>query len=270
MGVVLEFITKKSMAKKKYKEWFDGDLAQLLADKIITVYPKFNHQKFVADIDQGIAQLELKARLSYFSDLFNCYLPDDYPQAIEILISILGAENPGETGMFSEYYWTLPIATFIEEYGLGHYSESIEAISEITKRSTGEFAIRPYLKAETTKTLEIMQQWSLSDNFHLRRLASEGTRPRLPWATKLTFLIEDPEPVLPILENLKDDHARFVQKSVANHLNDILKDNYYFGMNIIYNWLDNASKSRKWIVKHALRKQVKDGNLEAIKIRDNL
>ena len=258
------------MAGKKYKEWFDSDLAQLLSDKIIAVYPQFDSRKFIADINKNIDKLELKARQSYFSDRFNHYLPNNYPQAIEILVSILGAENPNETGMFKEYYWTFPIATFVEEYGLEHYDESIKAIAEITKRGTGEFAIRPYLKAETAKTLEIMKKWSLSDNFHLRRLASEGTRPRLPWATKLTFMIEDPELVLPILENLKDDPISFVQKSVANHINDILKDNYDFGMSIIYNWLDNSSQSRKWIIKHALRKQVKDGNPEAIKIREAL
>ena len=258
------------MAEKKHKEWFDRDLAQLLSQKIFEVYPEFDRRGFVEDIDQGVEKLELKARLSYFSDRFKYYLPEKYPQAIEILVSILGAENSSETGMFTNFYWTMPIATFVEEYGLGHYTESVRAISEITKRSTGEFAIRPYLQAEPAKTLEIMQQWSLDDNFHLRRLASEGARPRLPWATKLTFLIEDPQPILPILENLKNDPIRFVQRSVANHLNDILKDNYDFGMNIICDWTKNPPKSRSWIVKHALRKQAKDGNPEAIKIREAL
>ena len=258
------------MAQKKHKEWFDSDLAQLLAQKISEVYPQFNSQGFVTDIEESVAQLELKARLSCFSDRFNYYLPDSYPQAIEILVSILGAENPNETGMMSEYYWTLPIATFIEEYGLEHYAESIDAIAEITKRSTGEFAIRPYLKSEPAKTIKIMQQWSLDNNFHLRRLASEGTRTRLPWATKLTFLIENPQPVLPILNNLQDDPIRFVQRSVANHINDMLKDNYDVGMNLIRHWLEDASTPRKWIIKHALRKQVKDGNPEAVEIRQNL
>lgn len=258
------------MAQKKHKEWFDGDLAQLLAHKISEVYPQFNLRGFVTDIQESVSQLELKARLSCFSDRLNNYLPDNYPQAIEILVSILGKENPNETGMMSEYYWILPIATFVEEHGLEHYTESIDAIAEITKRSTGEFAIRPYLKLEPNKTLEIMQQWSLDDNFHLRRLASEGTRTRLPWATKLTFLIENPQPALLILNNLQDDPIRFVQKSVANHINDILKDNYDIGMNLIYQWLQDASTARKWIIKHALRKQVKDGNPEAIKIRQVL
>ena len=258
------------MAQKKHKEWFDRDLAQVLSQKISKVYPEFNSQGFITDIDKGVEKLELKARLSYFSDRFHDYLPDDYPQAAAILVSILGAENPNETGMLSEYYWTLPIATFVEEYGLEHYAESIDAIAEVTKRSTGEFAIRPYLQTEPSKTLKIMQQWSLSDNFHLRRLASEGARTRLPWATKLAFLIEDPQPVLPILENLKDDPIRFVQKSVGNHLNDILKDNYDLGMNTILDWLQDASPARKWIIKHALRKQAKDGNLEAIEIRQTL
>ena len=258
------------MAQKKHKEWFDDELAKLLAEKIAKVHPKFDRQRFITDIEANVEPLELKARLSCFADRFNYYLPDSYPAAVEVLVSILGAENPNETGMLGKYYWTLPIATFVEEYGLEHYAESIAAIAEITKRSTGEFAIRPYLKSKPDRTLAIMQQWSLDDNFHLRRLASEGTRTRLPWATKLSFLIENPQPALPILNNLQDDSIRFVQKSVANHINDMLKDNYDVGIDLIRNWLEKASLSRKWIIKHALRKQAKDGNPEAIKIRQSL
>ena len=258
------------MVQKKHKEWFDGDLARLLAEKVAASYPQFDRQGFIADIEAGVEPLELKARLSCFADRFNYYLPDPYPAAVEILVSILGEENPKETGMLSEYYWTLPIATFVEEYGLEHYAKSIEAIAEITKRSTSEFAIRPYLKSKPDRTLAIMQQWSLDDNFHLRRLASEGTRTRLPWATKLNFLIENPQPALPILNNLQDDPIRFVQKSVANHINDMLKDNYDVGMHLIHSWLEDASTHRKWIIKHALRKQAKDGNPEALKIRQSL
>ena len=258
------------MVEKKYKEWFDRDLAELLADKIIAIDKDFDRQGFIEDIDCGIRELEYKARLRFFADRLKYYLPDDYPEAIETLISILGAENTEETGMFTNFYWTLPVASYIEFYGLDYFDESMNAIAEITKRSTGEFAIRPFLQTKPIPTIKVMEKWSSANNFHLRRLSSEGARPRLPWATKLAGFIEDPTPVLPILENLKDDPIRFVQKSVANHLNDIFKDNYDLGMNIIARWREKPSPQRKWIIKHALRKQAKDGNPIAIKIRSSL
>ena len=105
-----------------------------------------------------------------------------------------------------------------------------------------------------------MEKWSLSSNFHVRRLSCEGARPRLPWAPKLNIFIENPQPLIPILENLKDDSSNYVKKSVANCLRDILKDNPEVGKSIIDGWLTNAGKNRKWIIKHALRNLIKQKN----------
>lgn len=258
------------MAAKKVKEWFDEELAELLSNKILSQYPAFDSKSFIHEIKQGVNELELKARLRLFSKHLKAHLPHTYDEAVTILVAILGEENPEETGMFTQYYWVMPIATFVEEHGLNDFDTSINAIAEITKRNTGEFAIRPFLKTYPDKTLEIMTQWSLDNNFHLRRLASEGTRPRLPWATKLDAFIDKPELLLPILNNLKDDPVKFVQKSVANNLNDVLKDNYDFGMTVLQQWTHNATNQRRWIIKHALRKQAKDGNPAAIHLRNQI
>ena len=115
-----------------------------------------------------------------------------------------------------------------------------------------------------------MAKWSLDKNVHVRRLASEGLRPRLPWAKKLDLFIDNPKPILKIIKNLKDDDSRFVQKSVANNLNDILKDNFDMGIKTITNWSKGATPQRKWVLKHALRNQVKKGNPAAKKIHDAL
>ena len=116
-----------------------------------------------------------------------------------------------------------------------------------------------------------MLQWSKNKNKHVRRLASEGCRPKLPWATKLQIFIDDPSPILPILENLKDDPSKYVQKSVANNLNDILKDNFSIGIEVLKRWANqNPSSQRKWIIKHALRNQLKQKNLEALEIMEKL
>ena len=115
-----------------------------------------------------------------------------------------------------------------------------------------------------------MEKWSIDKNVHIRRLASEGLRPRLPWASKLEQFIVDPKPILPIIENLRDDDSKFVQKSVANNLSDILKDNYEFGINTIKKWSKGATRNRKWVIKHALRNQLKKHYAEAQKILESL
>jgi 3-methyladenine DNA glycosylase AlkC len=112
--------------------------------------------------------------------------------------------------------------------------------------------------------------WSLDPNVHIRRLSSEGLRPRLPWASKLKQFVVDPKPILPIIENLRDDDSKYVQKSVANNLNDILKDNYEIAINTINKWTKGATLNRKWIIKHALRNQLKKHNAEAQKILESL
>ncbi len=156
--------------------------------------------------------------------------------------------------MFKEFYRIMPIGKFVELYGLAYFDESIQAIAEITKRNTGEYAIRPFLKKYPERTIQVMQQRALSPNFHLRRLASEGCRPKLPWATKLDVFIEDPDPVFVILEYLITDPIKFVQKSVANNLTDYLKVNKQAVTPFIKKHTNSDNKSTQWILKHATRK----------------
>ena len=258
------------MAYKKLKYWFDRDLAILLADRINQVYKKFDAHGFVEAVAAAVNEKELKARVDIIAVELRRFLPDDYTTALKILTSILGPENKKETGMFTEGYWIMPIALFVEKYGLDHFPQSMAAIREITKRNTGEYCIRPFLEQYPDDTMRMMVEWSKDNNVHVRRLASEGVRPRLPWARKLDQYITDPRPVLKLLENLKDDRSKFVQKSVANNLNDILKDNYEMALATIKNWLPGATKNRRWIIKHALRNQIKKGNRDVLRILDEL
>ncbi len=245
------------MAYKQLKLWFDKDLAIMLSDKILPIKPSFPKKKFVQLVDKQVAALELKDRVAVIADSLAICLGDTYEKNIEILLQILGPENLEETGMFTNYYWVMPIAKYIETNGLAHFDISMNAIKEITKRNTGEYTIRPYLEQHPKKTLKVMKKWAKDKNKHVRRLASEGVRPRLPWATKLDQFIKDPQPILPILELLKDDTSKYVQKSVANCLNDILKDNFEIGKAVVESWKPNATKERKWIIKHALRNLLK-------------
>ena len=258
------------MAFKKLKYWFDKDLALLLAQKISTKKTDFETSSFVDSIDKGVQQLELKDRVEFIADEFRKSISSDYKKTIAILLTILGAENEEETGMFTNYYWIMPIAKYVEKYGLDDFDISMNAIKEITKRNTGEYAIRPFLDTYPQKTVNVLLTWSKDKNKHVRRLASEGVRPRLPWATKLQRFIDSPKPILPILNNLKDDTSKYVQKSVANCLNDILKDNLEIGKSIIEKWQLTASKERKWILKHALRNLLKQQNEWALQIMKRL
>ena len=143
----------------------------------------------------------------------------------------------------------------------------MKVIEEITKRNTGEYTIRPFIESDAQRTLSIMREWSKDSNKHIRRLASEGGRPRLPWAKKLDRFVENPLPLIPILNNLKDDSSNYVQKSVANCLNDILKDNPEIGKQIIEGWnKGNVSKQCKWIIKHSLRNLLRNDDEWAKKI----
>lgn len=251
---------------KKLKYYYDRELAELLADKIVKVYSNFAKQKFVDKIDKEIRNLELKDRVEVIADALYEFLPGDYKEAIKILSQILGPPNKNETGMFKEWYWLMPVTFFVEKYGINHFKTSIDAIYEITQRNTGEYAVRPFLVKYPTKMLSVMLEWSKSKNVHVRRLSSEGVRPRLPWAKKLEQFIADPKPILPILENLKEDESMFVKKSVANNLNDILKDNYNIGINVLKEWSKSKNNNTHWIIKHAVRNEIKKGNYEAKKL----
>ena len=233
---------------------FGENLANILSDKILTVYPGFNKQAYVKNIAQHCQNFGYTQRVELHADQLYNFLPKDFNDSSKILISILGEENKKETGMFSEFYWMMPIGKYIEKYGLEYFDQSMLAIQEITKRNTGEYAIRAFIRKYPEQTLRKMTEWAQSDNFHLRRLASEGLRPKLPWATKLETFIHNPAPVFAILDLLKEDKVMFVKKSVANHLTDWLKVNKEPTVKLIKKWRTSNNIDTKWIIKRATRK----------------
>ena len=235
-------------------EKFGANLAQLLAEKIGKAYPEFNADRFIQDTDKRTVGQTYTQRVATLAELLKNYLPVDYKKALPVLMAVLGKENPNETGMFTHYYWILPIGKFVQEYGIEHFELSMKAIEEITKRNTGEYAVRPYIRKYPEASLKIIEKWAKSPNFHLRRLASEGLRPKLPWATKLDTFIENPAPVFRILEWLKEDEILFVKKSVANHLTDWLKVNREAALLLIERWKTSANPHTQWIIKRATRK----------------
>ena len=148
----------------------------------------------------------------------------------------------------------MPIWKYVEIFGIDNFDFSIRAIEEITKRNTGEYAIRPFLRKFPDQTIYQLLIWAKSNNFHLRRLSSEGSRPKLPWATKLDTFIDKPEPVFEILDILKEDSVKFVKKSVANNITDYLKVNYEAARTLLLEWSKSDNTNTKWIVNYAIRK----------------
>jgi 3-methyladenine DNA glycosylase AlkC len=235
-------------------DYFGANLATLLADKIIEVYPQFKTSSFISEVKSYCEDLTLTQRVELIADQLKEFLPNDYRKAIQILTKIMGPENPHETGMFTNYYWLMPVGKFIEKYGLEHFKVSMQAIEQHTKRNTGEYAVRPFVRKYPEQVLQQMKTWAQSENFHLRRLASEGLRPKLPWASKLDLFIDKPSPVFEILELLKADPIKFVKKSVANHLTDYIKVNPEAAFRLIDSWKESDNIHTLWIVKHATRK----------------
>lgn len=233
---------------------FGSNLAKILADKISQVYPEFNSNSFIHQVGRLVEGKRYTDRISVIAEQLKVYLPEDYEHGLRILINILGDENPNQTGMFTNYYWVLPIGRYISEYGLNHFEDSMNGIQEVTKRNTGEYAIRPFIQKYPEQTLVVMENWAKSPNFHLRRLASEGLRPKLPWAPKLETFIHNPTPVFHILNILKEDKIMFVKKSVANHLTDWLKVNRDVTVSLIEEWKRSDNEHTLWIIKRATRK----------------
>lgn len=234
-------------------EAFGESLALLLADKLSEVHKNFPTKDFCNNVEQEIVGKRYTQRVGIIADSLREFLPERYPDALNILMQILGPENQYETGMFSNFYWLMPVGKFVEKYGLEDFNVSIKAIEEITKRSTGEYAIRPFARKYPEKVLSVCKKWAKSDNFHLRRLASEGLRLKLPWAPKLEIWNADPKPVFEILEALKEDKIKYVKKSVANHLRDWVKVNPKEASGLVVVWSKSKNEDTKWILKHAQR-----------------
>jgi 3-methyladenine DNA glycosylase AlkC len=248
------------------KNHFGADVPATLAAMILAVHPRFPVKAFLRDALDGYEDLSLTARGWHLARVLRQHLPDDYPNAIAVLLASTSqpVNRTVATGMGAFLF--MPHCFFVAEFGLDHFEASMQAQYVLTQRFTAEFSIRPYLIHHPEATLKQLRQWAADPSEHVRRLVSEGTRPRLPWAMRLPAFQADPAPVIELLELLKDDPALYVRRSVANNLNDIGKDNPAVLAGVAQRWLKNATPEREWIVRHALRWAVKQGDPAALKV----
>jgi len=247
---------------KKFKDYYDLDCAGLIAGKIAEVWPDFNKGQFVSTLAKTLEDKEFYARQDAFVDAFETFMPDDYGKTISIFQQILGPELKTTEGMFTYGWWLWPVGRYVERHGTRDFHISMNFIYELTKRFTGEFAIRPLIAQNPDKALRIIIRWSLDENVHVRRLASEGIRTRLPWAKKSVVAVSYFEMFKAILDNLKNDPEKFVQKSVGNNLNDLMKDFPEKAREIIAEWEnEHPGRETKWIIRHGLRSERKKTRL---------
>lgn len=240
----------------KYKDYYNDDYILELSQKVHTVMPNFNKDLFVHDLVGQLDDKELFDRLDCIVDVMQKYMADDYSQNIEAFSHILGPELTKPEGMFNLGWWLWPIGRYVERCGNENWKLSLSFLKELTKRFTGEYAIRPLLKEHPKEVMDELIQWTTDDNVHVRRLASEGVRIRLPWSQKLMVALDEFERYAAILTNLKDDPERFVQKSVGNNLNDLYKEDPEKAELLISMWHESGqSKAQSWIIKHGRRNQ---------------
>jgi 3-methyladenine DNA glycosylase AlkC len=254
------------VADYKLKDFFNAGLVREIASDIARAYPAFDAAGFAESGIDGLDRLELLERGWHLAEALQRYLPQPFPRAAEVLVASLGAEHSGseEFGMAPFRY--LPHVCFVQKYGLDHFEAAMRAQYELTKRFSAESSIRAYLVRYPAQTYARLVEWARDGNVHVRRLVSEGSRPRLPWAPRLSAFQRDPQPVIALLELLKDDPERYVQRSVANNLNDIGKDHPEIAVAVCRRWSAGAPPGRAWIVKHALRSLVKKGHGGALEI----
>ncbi|MEM6694307.1 MAG: DNA alkylation repair protein [Pseudomonadota bacterium] len=244
---------------KKLKDWFDGDCATVLGRAIKANHHAFDVERYAAEVSRGVGPLELKDRVGLMSDALRARLPEDYQEAGAILAASLGPPLEDEVGMFTLGYWLMPVARLVEDHGTHDPATSLDLCEAITQRNTAEYAIRPFLERHPRETMARIHQWVRHPSSHVRRLASEGVRPRLPWARHLPAFIDDPEPVIAVATALRSDPSPYVRKSVANLINDISKDHAARVIDLVGHWQADASPGTKWIIRHGTRTLRKHG-----------
>lgn len=247
-----------------FREVFNARVVTAFASDLRGVWPEFDSRGFTRMINPRLDALNYGARSELITDALARFLPPAFPDAVDVLLRALGPEiaEPELTGF--DGFIIMPQCAYVARYGHGHFDVSMHALYEMTKRFSAEGAVRRFLRDQPRRTLALFAQWCDDPNPHVRRLVSEGTRPRLPLAARLRAFQDDPAPVLALLERLRRDPALYVRRSVANNLNDISRDNPDIVVETLRRWKEIPDEGTQWIIRHALRTLVKQGHPGAL------
>lgn len=254
-----------------FKNLFNKNIIIGMGQQFFKAWPEFDQAGFVTMAANNLDALELKERSNQITEALVAFLPKDYEFAAGVMLESLAPDECSDTGdmTMSDHgisgWAIMPMVDYVGLYGFGYFDLSMNLFKEMTKRSSSEFGIRFFLLADSERTLAVLKTWLNDPNQHVRRLVSECTRLRLPWAKRLPAYIKDPAPVISLLEALKDDEAEYVRRSVANNLNDIAKDHPGLVAQIAEKWLKDADKNRERLVRHACRTLIKQGHKNTLK-----
>ncbi len=243
-----------SALKDLYSPVFYQEFARVMQQ----VIPDFDKTRFIDLIfDAGFANMELKDRMRHTTRVLHRFMPAGFSEAVAVIDALITELRTDPLGKNSFLFLFLP--DYIETYGLDDFDTAVAAIERVTQFISCEFAVRPFLRRYFVPMMAQMQAWAHHPNHHVRRLASEGSRPRLPWGMAVPALKQDPSPILPILESLKNDPSEYVRRSVANNLNDMSKDYPETVLAIARVW-KGLSPETDALIKHGCRTLLKQGN----------
>ena len=255
-----------------FKNLINAELVRQAAVHLKRTTPRFNARHFDELACTGLDALEMKARAMHICAALEATLPRDFCTAAQALTAALAPAEPGEQmaqlqglqqGLRGWILW--PVGEYIARHGQQDPDVALQALHALTQRFTAEFAIRPFIVQHPALAFSTLQRWVLDDSPHVRRLVSEGSRPRLPWGLQLKSLIADPSPTLPLLLALQDDPSEYVRRSVANHLNDIAKDHPHRVARWLQDHLPGAPAPRRALLRHASRTLIKAGDAQVLK-----
>lgn len=247
-----------------FKNLLNAALVQQAGQHLQRAWPGFDRAGFEQQATQGLEALELKARARHVAAALQATLPDDFDRACGVLEASLAApaegigSRPGDDGLAGWIVW--PMTEWVAAQGLPAPERALQALHAMTQRFTAEWAVRPFIVAHPALAWATLQRWCDDPSHHVRRLVSEGSRPRLPWGLQLQGLIADPSPTLPLLRRLQDDASDYVRRSVANHLNDIAKDHPAIVAGWLAEHLPEAPPERRALLRHASRTLIKRGD----------
>jgi 3-methyladenine DNA glycosylase AlkC len=250
-------MTEATTAYPALKEIFDRKRLRSIASETASISRRFDRDLFLSLATENLDALGIMQRMRQVATSLHAALPGPYTKNVEVLRALAPRINHN--------FASISLAEYVALYGQDDFDLSMEALRHLTRFGSAEFAIRPFILRDLKRTLAVMMKWARDENEHVRRLASEGCRPRLPWAAQLPALIEDPTPVAQILDRLKADPSLYVRKSVANHLNDITKSHPAWVLDRLAGWpRDNPHTA--WIARHALRSLIKQGDAQALSL----
>lgn len=259
-----------------FKNLINARTVDLAGHHLHRVWPGFDRQRFAHHAATGLDALEFKARAMQLADALEATLPTDFSRAAQVIEASLApptpldaqgepeglasgdAEAQADAGLRGWVVWSL--AEYVARRGMDEVPRALDCLHALTQRFSAEFAIRPFIQRHPQAVFAVLDTWVHDPSAHVRRLVSEGSRPRLPWGLRLQALVADPAPTLPLLRALQDDPSAYVRRSVANHLNDIAKDHPELVADWLRTHLKNASAARQALLRHASRGLVKQGH----------